>query len=59
MGYMKLKKYFLLLAIVFLINTCEDTIVQPVCERVGGYALTFDDTYISEWNDIRGILKKV
>ncbi len=55
---MKLIKYFLLFVIVLLITTCKDNIVQPVSERVGGYAITFDDTYIKEWNAIRGLLKK-
>jgi peptidoglycan/xylan/chitin deacetylase (PgdA/CDA1 family) len=47
-----------LILITFIFIKCKDTLVYPDEENRAGYVITFDDTYITEWNALRPLLKK-
>ena len=48
--------FLLLIASAFI--SCKDTLTYPEEEKKAGYVITFDDTYITEWNAIRPLLTK-
>ncbi len=54
---MKLTKIIVIVFVLLVFLKCVD-VVEPICEKKAGYAITFDDTYIKEWGKIRSLLKK-
>jgi len=51
-----IKKVFLIFLIFYFSLSCSNTIEPIPQENTAGFCLTFDDTYIKEWDDISDIL---